>query len=704
MLFCTSCYSSSDTARSADSSAPVIHYQEEKTTYEKEFPYTDFSEKYGTLINYSTDSTSGDTVFLYREEASLSTTPFDYKYHVIQYKKPAASYEESSLIFPENALLLSICMSPDGYLLLFDSAVAYVYPPGNETHTLSFPALFKYGILFSESDTLICRSYLDSGYSVYNLKSGKSTGIYLEKDFLFTPNAKEHTLLCASGDTYLLITGNGLYEKEGESWTLKVPSERTGMYLSSFTPIKAEKTGEQEYSVFTYDCCYHYRPATDTDIPTDSEEISLTLVSLTETPFLKDIIVEYQLLHPELSISYEFLCPELPSSFQEYNTLLQKINAAIAADTAGDIYLLDYLPWEAYGEKGLLADLTEIASPYLTDENYFNQIITGCRTEKGQFVLPLSFEADFILCQEEFAPYVSNLHEFAEYLNRQPEKAGLVPYYYRENPAFFLAMLYHYYQDALYENGNVTLEHTQQFLEDIKIIYDRLSLSTDAQAADYKQSYFQNEHYHFVSDELWQVLALKNGNVCFYPGTLSNAYFMQQCWKVRDDFCLIPAAGFHPSRLFGIHAASPYQKESADFLTYLISYYESHDFTSGNLSTINVHEGVSVYKPVLNRFLDTVTDIRKEQYDVQDNFYYEKGYGNSYPVYLIDEEDKKIILDLFERTDTRLANANFRYNPAYALLKERTLPYLEGKVSLQQAANDVYSGLSLMQKEQFSVR
>lgn len=196
------------------------------------------------------------------------------------------------------------------------------------------------------------------------------------------------------------------------------------------------------------------------------------------------------------------------------------------------------------------------------------------------------------------------------------------------------------------------------------------------------------------------MLAQENGNVCFYPGTLSNAYFMQQCWKAREDFCLVSAGGFHPSRLWGIHAASPHQKEAADFLTYLLSYYESHDFASNNLSLVNVHEGISVYKPVTNHWLDTVTDVRKEQYPVQGDFYYEKSYGNTYPVYFTDKKDKQIILDLFEDADTRLSNANFRYNPVYALLKERALPYLEGKVSLQQAAKDVYSGLSLMQSEQ----
>lgn len=186
--------------------------------------------------------------------------------------------------------------------------------------------------LFPEKDSIICRSYLDSGYSVYDLKSGKSTGVYLEKDFLFTPVYKEHTLLCAAGSTCLLVTGNGLYEKEGENWNLKIPSERTSMYLSSFAPLWAEKTGEADYSVFTYDSRYHYSPSAN--VPVCQDTIRLKLISLVETPFLKNAIVEYQMLHPEISLSYEFLCSEPPASVQEYNTLLQKINTAIATDAA----------------------------------------------------------------------------------------------------------------------------------------------------------------------------------------------------------------------------------------------------------------------------------------------------------------------------------------------------------------------------------
>lgn len=99
----------------------TVSCQEEKTPCQRKFPYADFSETYGTLLNYFTDTASGDAIFLYREEASLSHAPFGYEYHVVQYQKSTDAYEESALVFPENTLLLSVCLSPNGYLLLFIS-------------------------------------------------------------------------------------------------------------------------------------------------------------------------------------------------------------------------------------------------------------------------------------------------------------------------------------------------------------------------------------------------------------------------------------------------------------------------------------------------------------------------------------------------------------------------------------------------------
>lgn len=66
MLFCTSCRLSSDNTSSAALSAPAVPYQEEKTPCQRKFPYADFSETYGTLLNYFTDTASGDAIFLYR--------------------------------------------------------------------------------------------------------------------------------------------------------------------------------------------------------------------------------------------------------------------------------------------------------------------------------------------------------------------------------------------------------------------------------------------------------------------------------------------------------------------------------------------------------------------------------------------------------------------------------------------------------------
>lgn len=61
--------------------------------------------------------------------------------------------------------------------------------------------------------------------------------------------------------------------------------------------------------------------------------------------------MQYQILHPNISISYKFAAHDEPKDRQEIDTLLKQVNAEIVSDHAADIYILDKLPWEDYVEK-----------------------------------------------------------------------------------------------------------------------------------------------------------------------------------------------------------------------------------------------------------------------------------------------------------------------------------------------------------------
>lgn len=83
----------------------------------------------------------------------------------------------------------------------------------------------------------------------------------------------------------------------------------------------------------------------------EQEEIVLTIFSASESSFLKEAVLQYQILHPNVRINYKFAAHDEPKDRQEIDILLKQVNAEIVSDQAADIYILDKLPWEDYVKK-----------------------------------------------------------------------------------------------------------------------------------------------------------------------------------------------------------------------------------------------------------------------------------------------------------------------------------------------------------------
>ena len=111
--------------------------------------------------------------------------------------------------------------------------------------------------------------------------------------------------------------------------------------------------------------------------------------------------------------------------------------------------------------------------PLCGNEAYFGNILTAYQTEDGLYAVPWFFSTRYVLCKQELAPYVQSIHELAAYLEEHPDDPGPVPYYYRDMPDLFLAMMYDFYGSDLYENGMITLESLEKFLSSARIIYDQ---------------------------------------------------------------------------------------------------------------------------------------------------------------------------------------------------------------------------------------
>ena len=674
-------------------------WQEEKSPREETFPYQDFSSDYGVLKDYALNE-KGDAVFIY--ETALAAVgeeePVFVDYHksgqqyetfIIEYDCLENEYKERRLKLEKGKRWKKADITQEGTILLFDGERCYGYRSGETESYMNFPAYPEGGVLITKEGGVICKTYLYSPYLLFDLKTGERTDTYLSEEFLYQPVCNYNTLLCGDGETGLLVTGNGLFEKTGENWVLRVPSEKTSMYLPDFMPLAVFKNEEGIYTVEDYNAAYTYNQV-------EKEEAllkELKIVSLQEIGLIKEAVIRYQIAHPETTVIYEFYTKELPETREEMNILVRQLNAELLSASPADIYILDNLPWEYYQEKGCFVDLQESIQPYLDSGNYYSGVLTGSRNAEGLFAVPLFFRADFILCKESFMPYVKSIHSLAAYLTENPEEKGVVPFYYSGNSTgYFLPVLYHYYQKELFHDDVVTRDSLEEFLLSAKIIYDRMGMDSSAGTAAYKEKYkFGSEQ--IIIDEIWQMVGCQDGNLLFYtcsgPGT---AYIPQGFHS--PGYELAAMENYHPELLLGVHTKSKEREEALLMLQFLLSYIETTGSKTGMLQL-----GIPVYKPATAALMEHQREAVVTNLGVKEDYYFRKDYGEAFPIYLPTKEDEDRLISELEKFSVPLPYAEPLTNEIYAVIKENIGGYFEGEVNLDKAVEGIYGRIELLQEE-----
>lgn len=674
------------------------YYREEQSDYEKAAPCVEPEGSYGELLDYY-EMANGEIYFLYQEDLTEEESSnyrvngprenVEYRHTVIRYIPDESIFLTLDLKTDSSIFLSYISVSENGTIILFDTLRAYVYWNGEKDSKVDFPADPRGGFVFQDESHFICQPTMRSAYMVFDLRTGEKTEDYLSKEFLETGGMNGGTFLTETLSGKVLVTGSGIYEKDGDEWILKVSSEKTSMGLAGFWPNKVWKEGE-EYFVVSENTLYHYY-LTESD--GKEEEITLTIFSASESAFLKEAVLQYQILNPVVSINYKFAAHDEPKDRQEMDILLKQVNAEMISDQAADLYILDKLPWEDYVEKGVLLNIDDAVKPFSGTGEYFDRVLNGYHSENGTFVVPLFFRADCFVCKKEIKPYVESLETLAGYLRENPAEEGLVPFSYQNNiKGFFLPMLYHYYGDELYEDGKVTRENLAAFLENAKVLYDRIGQAKETDSAYYPLKY--NEFDNYVLDEMWQLLGCERGSMSLYVIGDKNVVAVPQIFHY-DNYEIFSNRQFHPVMLTGIHSRTRWPEEAKEFLQFLISYtkiYSEKEHRACN------YIGIPVSRYTTQIWMERWREQNIEKFE--QGFYYDRNYGESYPVYLPEEGDGERLIQILEQASIPAGYASSLTDSVYGILVQGIEGYFEGEKTLEKTVDELYSRISIKQSEE----
>lgn len=128
------------------------------------------------------------------------------------------------------------------------------------------------------------------------------------------------------------------------------------------------------------------------DIPAKPDK-ELKIYSLYDNEEMRQFIYHFQKDHPDIYVNYQIALAD--ENGMTVSDALKTLTTEIMTGSGPDVLLLDYMPVEAYIEKGVLQDLSQLLKE---GGSYFEKIISAYQDEQGQicaaparFLIPMMY-------------------------------------------------------------------------------------------------------------------------------------------------------------------------------------------------------------------------------------------------------------------------------------------------------------------------
>lgn len=93
---------------------------------------------------------------------------------------------------------------------------------------------------------------------------------------------------------------------------------------------------------------------------------------------------------------------------------IKNLNTQLLAGEGPDLVLLDGMPLESYEEKGMLADLTDVAVELESSGSFFDGILKGYQREDSIYALPFRYRVPMLIGNRDVLSRISDLKTLAD--------------------------------------------------------------------------------------------------------------------------------------------------------------------------------------------------------------------------------------------------------------------------------------------------
>ncbi|MGG5737272.1 ABC transporter substrate-binding protein [Bacillus cereus group sp. IBL03679] len=299
--------------------------------------------------------------------------------------------------------------------------------------------------------------------------------------------------------------------------------------------------------------------------------------TLGETESLKQAEKLYEQKNPNIDIQIKGAFPENGSDKSGSTTdetsaekIISKVNTEFLAGKGSDVIVLDGLPADKYGKKGLLTDLSEMMEQdkSFNKNQYFNKILENSETNGKLYGIPLYFWlsgllGDDIAIQQSGVKVNDKEWTWSEFTNIGTELASKGTHKHvigNTPPEQMLQFLVqdHYAQlvDTVSGKAKFQSDLFVQMLEDVKKMYDEKIATADS--VNLGEAYFVRLPMIMSIEDYFNT-----GTVLGIKGT--KVYQKPHIAGQKNG------VAFTPNKTVGLNAKSPVKKEAWNFLKFLMS-------------------------------------------------------------------------------------------------------------------------------------
>lgn len=297
----------------------------------------------------------------------------------------------------------------------------------------------------------------DSQVDLYNL-----SGDQVVKSVPYDNIDETSVIVSGENKDLYMVTKKGIaHFAEGASlWEQLMDSNGLSLGLPSYELVAAVEKEQRFMVLLTNDQYqkvirqYVYSETTPT-LP----EVELTAYTLKESKTLQELLIAYQLQHPEVRINLQVGLSDEAGITKE--DAIKALNTEILAGQGPDLILLDSLPLDTYMEKGVLADLSDLGEK----EQLFAFAIQPFTKNNGLYAMPLRFTVPTFWGDSKMINSIENMKDLAAYQNQHPEESV----FFKRNAENLITAFMSQSQDKWFnEKGELQEIEIIEFLETIQ--------------------------------------------------------------------------------------------------------------------------------------------------------------------------------------------------------------------------------------------